>query len=109
MIKRIQSIFIRENKAAVIQDFSSPIIVNAKLLEAYSVSCKCGSIAIPTGERGETYQCIRCGKQPEGPRYNLGQRVASDSSFNPLPKPTNQLLHLDFYNDAVELLKRRKR
>ncbi len=109
MIKRIQSIFIRENRAEVIEDLSSPIIINAKLLVSHSVSCKCGSIAIPTGEIGETYQCIRCGKQPEGPRYNLGQIVANDSSFNPLPKPTNQLLHLDFYNDAVELLKRKKR
>lgn len=109
MIKRIQSIFIRENRVTVIQDLSSPTVINSKLLETYSVSCKCGSIAIPTGERGETYQCIQCGKQPEGPRYNLGQIVADDSSFNPLPKPMNQVLHLDFYNDAVELLKRRKR
>lgn len=101
--------FVRENKATIIEDLNSPIVINTKLLEASAVDCKCGSIAIPTGKVGDTYQCVRCGKQSRGPKYNLGQRVANDSSFNPLPKPTNQLLDMEFYNDTVELLKNKKR
>ena len=106
MIKKIQHIFLNKKKQKTFgEDLSSPIVMNAKLLEAHSVYCRCGSLAPPTAERGDTYQCLQCGKQPEGPRYNLGQR----NELNLAPKKDSEILHMSFYNDSIELLKNKKR
>lgn len=110
MIKKIQSLFSRKPKVMATEDFSSPIFINARLLEAHGVDCGCGYIAIPTGEKGDTYKCVKCNEPANGPKYNLGQRVVHyKASSNSLPKSPNEILNLEFYNDAVELLKHKKR
>lgn len=108
MLKKVRSIFLNKKNSKVVgKTSSSPVMVNVKLLEGHAVHCRCGSLAIPTAERGDTYQCIRCGKQPEGPKYNLGQREIV-SGCNLPPKSDTQLLNMEFYDDAVELLKRKR-
>lgn len=110
MINKIQSILSRKPKRMATEDFSSPTFINAKLLEAHAVNCGCGYIAIPTGEKGDTYKCVKCAEPANGPRYNFGQRDTNkQSSFNPAPKSSNELLNIEFYNDAVELLKHKRR
>lgn len=110
MIKKIQSIFSRKPKRIATEDFSSPIFINARLLEAHAVNCGCGYIAVPTGEKGNTYKCVKCNEPANGPKYNLGQRVIHyGASSNSLPKSPNELLNIEFYNDAVELLKHERR
>lgn len=107
MIKKIQSLFIRKHKKSITENLSSPILINIKILETYSIQCRCGSLEVPTGERGVSYQCIRCGKQPsEGPKYNFGQRALTNE-LNRAPKKDSEILHMKFYEDAIDIMKQK--
>lgn len=106
MIKKIRSVFARKYKESI-PEILSPTLINVRLLETYSIRCSCGSLAVPIGERGVSYQCIRCGKQPsEGPKYNLGQRTLTNQ-LNLAPKKDSQILHIDFYEDAIDIMKQK--
>ena len=79
----------------------------AKLLESHSVICHCGGIAPPMAQTGYTYRCIRCNKTTHSIDYNLGNRTPS-SSFNVASKTSSQILNMNYYDEAIRLLKTKR-
>lgn len=77
---------------------------NAELLKKTASTCRCGGLAPPVKATGHTYQCILCDKSFDSISYNLGPRLQRDV-FNASPKTPSQLLNMDYYNEAVKLLK----
>lgn len=77
---------------------------NAELLKKTASTCRCGGLAPPTQEAGYTYKCIICNKSFDSISYNLGPRPQGDV-FNASPKAPSQLLHMEYYSEAVQLLK----
>ena len=77
--------------------------ITADILKYNAISCRCGSISIPTEEVGSTYKCIKCNKESIKNKYNLGDR-SKDESLNISPKKHNQVISMDHYDAAVSLL-----
>ncbi len=93
-----EQIKFRKNDAESIPNASARIA--ADILKSVAFNCRCGEICIPTELVGDSYRCIRCGKEIVNSRYNLITR--SPNSYNPF---TN----MDFYEAAMVLLKSDKK
>ena len=77
---------------------------NAELLKRTASTCRCGGLAPPIKTTGHTYKCILCDKSFDSISYNLGPRLQK-GAFNASPKTPSQLLNMDYYNEAVKILK----
>lgn len=77
---------------------------NVELLKKTASTCRCGGLAPPIKRSGHTYRCILCDKSFNSISYNLGHRRQRDV-FNASPKIPSQLLNMDYYDEAVKLLK----
>lgn len=75
----------------------------ADALKDQAVTCHCGGLAIPTGQKGKIRRCIRCDKQFANSAYNLGdtRTVRERKNF----VLNNEKLDMEQYQDAVRLLK----
>ena len=82
--------------------------ITAQILKYNAISCRCGSIRIPTKEAGNTYKCINCNKESINNKYNLGDR-SKDDSLNISPKKPNQVVNMAHYDAAVRLLVKEQR
>lgn len=81
---------------------------NINILKNCSVLCGCGGMAIPMSVQGNRYQCVRCDKQHINMQYNLGYRNA-ENDWMILRKDPSQIIDMDYYNEAVALLKKAKK
>ena len=79
--------------------------INVNLLTHAALTCRCGSMAIPTQARGNQYRCVSCDKLMTHISYNLGQRDASQDSWRILPKDDRHIIHMDDYDAAVARIK----
>lgn len=83
---------------------NNPVRHNAELLKKTASTCRCGGLAPPIKATGHTYKCLLCDKSFDSISYNLGPRAQRDT-FNASPKIPSQLLNMEYYNEAVHLLK----
>lgn len=104
---KLLSMFSRKIKPTI--DVSTPILININILRHYNITCRCKSMAIPIGVRGNKYQCIRCDEQVIGRNYNFADRYVTDEYFNILSKDSSQLIDMIYYDDAVNFLKNEKK
>lgn len=82
------------------------ILFTANLLTTVSVTCRCGGLAVPTEKQGKIRKCVRCNVQFVSSNYNLGgTRPAHES--NSAPFFLYDGLNMNYYDDAVRLLKTR--
>lgn len=79
----------------------------AELLKSHAMLCNCGGIAPPIATAGYTYRCIKCDKTLYSLNYNLGERLPTDS-FTVTPKAPSQILNMNYYEEAIGLLKAKK-
>lgn len=79
----------------------------AELLKSHAVLCSCGDIAPPIATAGYIYRCIKCDKTIYSLNYNLGERLPTDS-FKIAPKAPSQILNMEYYEEAIRLLKVKK-
>ena len=106
IIRVFQSALGIQAKANIIENEMHNLTgITADILKYNAISCRCGSIRIPTGEVGNTYKCINCSKESIKNKYNLGDR-SKDDSLNISPKKPNQVISMDHYDAAVRLLKK---
>ena len=97
-----------QTKANIIEnDIHISTGITANILKYNAISCRCGSIRIPTTEAGNTYKCINCNKVSVNNRYNFGDRSKNDS-LNISPKKPNQVINMAHYDAAVDLLVRER-
>ncbi|ALF60168.1 hypothetical protein [Psychrobacter urativorans] len=68
--------------------------------------CVCGGIAPPIKTKIYTYRCIRCDKRFTNVSDDSGRRNLNDF-LNASFKEFNHLLDMDYYDEAIELLKQR--
>ena len=94
------------NKIDTENERSDSVRNTARLLKQNASTCRCGAPAHPIEQKGNKYKCIRCHKQFHNLNYNLGCRN-QDSSPTILPKNSSQILDMNYYDDAIKLLKSR--
>lgn len=103
--KTIQSLLSNQAKSSnITNQFSSSIRTTANILRNNSATCRCGDITIPTEKVGCLYKCIRCDKTYFATNYNLGRRQ-SPNTLVISPKDSGKIINMDYYDDAVKLLK----
>ena len=85
---------------------SNLVCNTAEILKQHASTCHCGAPAHPTEQKGNKYKCIRCHKQFRNLSYNLAYRN-QDNSPAILPKNSSQILDMNYYDDAIKLLKSR--
>lgn len=76
----------------------------ADALKEQAVTCRCGGLAIPTGQKGKIRRCIRCDKQFANSAYNLGDTRTPRERENFVSY--EEKLDMKQYEDAVKLLKK---
>ena len=92
------------NKADFDNEVRDSIVNTAILLKQCAITCSCGAPAPPIQQKGDKYQCIRCYKKICHINYNLGYRNRDRNSIA-LPKISSQILDVNYYDDAISLLK----
>ena len=92
------------NKADSDKKVRDSIVNTAILLRQCAVTCSCGAPAPPIQQKGNKYQCIICYRRIRRNDYNLGYRNR-DSNSIALPKISSQILDVNYYDDAISLLK----
>lgn len=75
----------------------------ATLLENFSVTCRCGGLAVPTEQKGKIRRCIRCNTQFSNSAYNLGDTRTAYERRNSILR--YQRLDMQYYYEAVDFLK----
>ena len=104
----IRSLFSNSNEQNVKKYESDSLAQQAaELLKSHAVICHCGGIAPPMAQTGYIYRCILCNKTSHGINYNLGNRTPS-SSFKVAPKKPSQILNMNYYDEAIRLIKAKR-
>lgn len=87
--------------------FEPSVCTAANILRNMALNCPCGSLSIPTKQKGDVYRCIRCSKDTAGHAYNFSR----SSYIVQSSKPDEPFFDMEFYDAAVALLicDRRKR
>lgn len=80
------------------------ILFTANLLTTVSVTCRCGGLAVPTEKQGKIRKCVRCNVQFVSSNYNLGG-TRPTHEHKSAPFFFYDGLNMDYYDDAVRLLK----
>ncbi len=84
----------------------SPARTVANMLKHISISCSCGDISVPIEAKGEIYRCILCNKEQVHRSYHLNRHTSLSSPLSQQQKP---FIDMDFYDDAIILLKNDKK
>lgn len=104
IIRMFRSVLGIQTKSNIIEnDIHNLTDITANILKYSAISCRCGSIRIPTKEIGNTYRCIKCNKESINNKYNLGDRTRNDS-LNISHKKPHQIINMAHYEAAVRLL-----
>lgn len=98
------------NHKAIIEDSpytSDPYIQSTiHVLLQNAIDCRCGGMNVPIATVGNQYRCLRCDNTIKNKSYNLGSR---DANYTPAcPKPPESILNMQYYDAAIELLKKVK-
>lgn len=106
ILRKIKRLFkIKTKRFRVKSKPDSPVDAAASILRNIATTCRCGSLAFPTEQKGNEYKCIRCHKKMQRIDYNLGFRNRDSSSTASIKKPS-QILNMDYYDDAIRLLEK---
>lgn len=106
ILRKIKRLFkIKTKRAYVESKPDNPVDATASILRNSASTCRCGSLAFPTEQKGNEYKCIRCHKKIQNTCYNLGFRNRDSSSTASIKIPS-QILNMDYYNDAIKLLEK---
>ena len=107
--KTVQSLFKKDaGKLDARSGLSHSVRLTADILRKNSGVCRCGDLTVPVEKVGHLCKCIRCGREYFTTYYNLGRRENRDPS-SILAKDSFQLVDMDYYDAAVDLLRRESR
>lgn len=106
ILRKIKRLFKINTKRVYVESKpDNPVNATANMLRYSASTCRCGSLAFPTGQKGNEYKCIRCHEKMHSISYNLGFRDRDSNSTASIKTPS-QILNMDYYNDAIKLLEK---